>query len=60
MSNKALVIKKDGYNIWGEINPRNNRLQNFTVSGPGTNPTFTYPYLVEAEQVVKKLVGRKD
>lgn len=60
MSNKVLVIKKEGYNIWGEVNPVSSKLQNFSVSGPGINPTFTYPYLVEAEQAVKKLVGRKD
>jgi hypothetical protein len=60
MNNKVLVIKKEGYNIWGEVNPASNRLQNFTVSGPGMNPTYTYPYLVEAEQAVKKSGGRKD
>jgi hypothetical protein len=60
MNNKVLVVKKEGYNIWGTVNPVNSRLQNFSVSGPGMNPTHTYPYLVEAEQAVKRLVGRKN
>lgn len=59
MSNKVLVIKKEGYNIWGEVNPRNNRVQNFSISGPGANARFTYPYLSEAEAAVKKLIGAK-
>lgn len=60
MNNKILVERKNGYNIWGEVNPKNNKLQNFSVSGVGVNPTHTYSYITEAEKVVNKMIGKNN
>lgn len=57
MNNKVLVLKKSGHNLWAEVNPITNKLQNFSVSGYNTNPKFTYTHLAEAEAVFNRCVG---
>ena len=59
MSTKTLVVKKDGYNIWAEVNQKTKKLFNFSVSGVGANPNNTYSYISDAERLIKRLVEGK-
>lgn len=52
---KILVVKKDGYNIWAEVNSKTKKLFNFSVSGLGANPRTTYPHISSAEKLIKYL-----
>jgi hypothetical protein len=54
---KVLIVKKSGYNIWGEINPKTKRIFNFSLSGVNVNPKTTYTYLFDAEKVLKRILG---
>jgi hypothetical protein len=57
--NKVLVCRKNGHNIWAEVNPVSRKLQNFSISGPSANPRYTYTHLSEAETVYNRYVGIK-
>jgi len=57
--NKVLICKKNGHNLWAEVNPISRKLQNFSISGPSANPRYTYTYLTEAETVYNRYVGIK-
>lgn len=59
MNNKVLVLKKNGYNVWAEVNPKTNRLFNFSASGVGINPNNTYPYLSDVEKVINRMATSK-
>jgi hypothetical protein len=52
---KVLIVKKNGYNIWGEMNPLTKKLNNFSISGVGVNPKAVYTYISDAENVVNRL-----
>ena len=54
---KVLVLKKSGHNLWAEVNPVTNKLNNFSISGHNTNPKYTYTHLLEAESVFNRCVG---
>jgi hypothetical protein len=57
--NKVLVCRKNGHNLWAEVNPVSKRLYNFSISGPSTNSRYTYTHLSEAEAVFNKHTGTK-
>jgi hypothetical protein len=57
MEGKILVEKKDGYNIWADMNPKTKKLYNFSISGVGVNPKHTYVYVSEAQRKIQKITG---
>lgn len=58
--NKILVVKKNGYNIWADMNPVTKKLYNFSVSGVGVNPNVNYVYVSEAESLVEHLTNKRE
>lgn len=58
--NKVLVLKKNGHNLWADVNPTTNRLYNFSISGYNANPRHTYSSILEAETVFNRCIGNNN
>ena len=57
MNSKTLVLKKNGHNLWADVNPLTQKLQNFSISGYNANPKHTYTSILEAEAVFNRCIG---
>ena len=56
---KIVITKKDGYSIFGSVNPRTKKLCNFSVKGNNVNENATYTFLSEAESLINHLLKNK-